>query len=125
MLDDLGAGRPVGTQQFVAVEDLLGRPQTVLDRDSMQRLIAGKRVVPELIQSDFTAANIIQQIAPLLPDGEPRQSMMKELKQLHGLLAIKPAGNTEDGGAIGRVAAIVLDQLGAASTNAAQKTAQL
>jgi lipid-A-disaccharide synthase len=91
----------------------------------MANLIAGKRVVPELIQSDFTAANIIQQIAPLLPDGEPRQSMMKELKQLHGLLAIKPAGNTEDGGAIGRVAAIVLDQLGAASTNAAQKTAQL
>ena len=89
---------------------------------AMANLIAGKRVVPELIQSDFTAANIIQQIAPLLPDGEPRQSMMKELKQLHGLLAIKPAGNTEDGGAIGRVAAIVLDQLGAASTGPARKT---
>jgi FlaA1/EpsC-like NDP-sugar epimerase len=29
----------------VAVEDLLGRPQTVLDRDSMRRLIAGKRVL--------------------------------------------------------------------------------
>ena len=29
----------------VAIEDLLGRPQTVLDRDSMRRLIAGKRVL--------------------------------------------------------------------------------
>jgi FlaA1/EpsC-like NDP-sugar epimerase len=29
----------------VAIEDLLGRPQTVLDRDSMHRLIAGKRVL--------------------------------------------------------------------------------
>jgi FlaA1/EpsC-like NDP-sugar epimerase len=29
----------------VAVEDLLGRPQTVLDRDGMRRLVVGKRVL--------------------------------------------------------------------------------
>jgi len=29
----------------VAIEDLLGRPQTVLDRDAMRRLIAGRRVL--------------------------------------------------------------------------------
>jgi O-antigen biosynthesis protein WbqV len=29
----------------VAIEDLLGRPQTVLDRDGMRRLIAGRRVL--------------------------------------------------------------------------------
>src|ERR1700736_2036193 len=29
----------------VAIEDLLGRPQTVLDRDAMRGLIAGKRVL--------------------------------------------------------------------------------
>ena len=36
---------------------------------AMANLIAGKRVVPELIQNDFTAANIVQQIERLLPDG--------------------------------------------------------
>jgi lipid-A-disaccharide synthase len=76
---------------------------------AMANLIAGKRVVPELIQSDFTAANIVKQIKPLLPDGEPRESMMKELKRLRGLLATLPAGDKQEGGAIDRVAAIVLE----------------
>ncbi len=43
---------------------------------AMANLIAGKLVVPELIQSDFTAANIVRQIEPLLPDGPLRESMM-------------------------------------------------
>jgi len=91
---------------------------------AMANLIAGKRVVPELIQSDFTAANIVQQIEPLLPDGPPRESMMKELKRLRGLLSTQPAGGKQDGGAMSRVAAIVLDQLGTASNGAARKTTQ-
>ena len=53
----------------------------------MANLIAGKRVVPELIQNDFTAANIVQHLEPLLPDGAPRQSMMKELKRVRELLS--------------------------------------
>jgi lipid-A-disaccharide synthase len=74
---------------------------------AMANLIAGKQVVPELIQSDFTAENIVQQIAPLLPDGPPRQSMMQELAQIRGLLQTRqPVG-----GAIGRVAAITLELL--------------
>ena len=62
---------------------------------AMANLIAGKRMVPELIQSDFTAANIVQQIEPLLPDGAPRQSMMQELARIRGLLQ-----KQSDGGAI-------------------------
>ncbi|MGB7265070.1 MAG: lipid-A-disaccharide synthase, partial [Terracidiphilus sp.] len=42
---------------------------------AMANLIAGKRVVPELIQKDFTASNIVQQLERLLPDGPVRQSM--------------------------------------------------
>jgi lipid-A-disaccharide synthase len=87
---------------------------------AMVNLIAGKRVVPELIQSDFTAAIIIKQLAPLLPDGAPRESIMKELQQLRGLLATLPEGDIHEGGAIDRVAAIVLDQLKAASFGTAQ-----
>ena len=52
----------------------------------MVNLIAGKLVVPELIQSHFTAANIVRQIEPLLPDGALRESMMKELARIRGLL---------------------------------------
>ncbi|MGC2327652.1 MAG: lipid-A-disaccharide synthase, partial [Candidatus Sulfotelmatobacter sp.] len=42
---------------------------------AMANLIACRRVVPELIQHDFTASNIVQHLGPLLPDGAPRQSM--------------------------------------------------
>jgi lipid-A-disaccharide synthase len=62
---------------------------------AMANLIAGKRVVPELIQHDFTAANIVQQIEPLLPDGPPRESMMKELKAIRDVLNARPEGNEQ------------------------------
>jgi lipid-A-disaccharide synthase len=88
----------------------------------MVNLIAGKRVVPELIQSDFTAENILREIAPLLPEGPPRQMMMKELAQIRelltrglltrGLLKSHPAGSADEaGGAIARVAAVALELL--------------
>jgi lipid-A-disaccharide synthase len=77
---------------------------------AMVNLIAGKRIVPELIQDDFTAANIVQRMEPLLPDGAARQSMMQELAQIRVLLNRVPAGlGSESGGAIGRVAAIALE----------------
>jgi lipid-A-disaccharide synthase len=80
---------------------------------AMVNLIAGKRVVPELIQHDFTATKIVQQLEQLLPEGAPRQSMMQELKAIRELLNAKPAGRElGGGGAIERVAAIVIDQLG-------------
>ncbi len=64
---------------------------------AMANLIAGKRVVPELIQNDFTAANIVQQLGPLLPDGPARQSMMKELQRVRGLLSAGPTGINVNG----------------------------
>jgi lipid-A-disaccharide synthase len=79
---------------------------------AMANLIAGKRVVPELIQRDFTAENILRELEPLLPDGPPRQSMMEELARIRGLLSTRPAGSTvEAGGAIARVAAVALELL--------------
>ena len=82
----------------------------------MANLIAGKRVVPELIQHDFTAANIVQQLQPLLPDGVARESMMKGLGTIRDALrvrpAVDPARNIEGTvGAIERVAAITLEEL--------------
>jgi lipid-A-disaccharide synthase len=77
---------------------------------AMANLIAGKRVVPELIQSDFTAANIIRKIAPLIPDGSPRRVMMEELARIRGLLA-KNNGASEAAGAIERTARITLEMM--------------
>jgi lipid-A-disaccharide synthase len=90
---------------------------------AMANLIAGKRVVPELIQNDFTAAKIVQQIERLLPDGAPRESMMKELEVVGRLLRSRQAGMTrESGGAVERVATVTLELLGL-SASAAEPSA--
>ena len=83
---------------------------------AMANLIAGKRVVPELIQHDFTAPNIVQHLERLLPDGVPRQSMMKELEEIGSALRARLDESVPDGlTAIERVAAITLKELDTAS----------
>jgi lipid-A-disaccharide synthase len=80
---------------------------------AMANLIAGNRVVPELIQHDFTAANIVQQLMLLLPDGPARQSMMKELAAIREALRIEFEGDPgREKSAIERVAALVIDEIG-------------
>jgi len=80
---------------------------------AMANLIAGKRVVTELIQHDFTASNIVQHLEKLLPDGAARQSMMKELGAIRNALTTRAArGGSEGPWAIERVAAITLEELG-------------
>ncbi len=82
---------------------------------AMANLIAGKRVVPELIQHDFTAANIVQQLEPLLPDGPARESMRMELVSVREALrgqAAHQQGQTAAGKTtIGRVADIVVEEV--------------
>jgi lipid-A-disaccharide synthase len=85
---------------------------------AMVNLIAQKRVIPELIQNEFTASNIVSALLPLLPDGPPRQSMMKELADLRGQLqprteiSLQDVRGTEGRGAIARVAEVTLELLG-------------
>ena len=88
---------------------------------AMANLIAGKRVVPELIQSDFTPANIVQQLKRLLPDGPDRESMRMELGAIREALSARPGKGAA--GAIERVAALVQKEIEAASP-AAVETAQ-
>jgi lipid-A-disaccharide synthase len=83
---------------------------------AMANLIAGKRVVPELIQNDFTASNIVRRLSPLITDGASRQSMMEELAELRRLLRARTSGRS--GGAIARVAEVTLELLG--TTHAAR-----
>jgi len=83
---------------------------------AMANLIAGKRVVPELIQNDFTAANIIQELALLLPDGPARESMMKDLSAIREALNAHPEDKgRKESGAIERAAAITIGEISAGS----------
>lgn len=91
----------------------IARRLVTVEHVAMANLIAGHRLVPELIQHDFTAAKIVEQIKKLLPDGPARQSMMEELAELGHTL--RTAGRSEPAaGAIERVAAIALEELGVA-----------
>jgi len=79
---------------------------------AMANLIAGKRVVSELIQHDFTAANIVQQLMRLLPDGPDRESMKLELRRTRAALLVRASGAEGQGlGAIGRVAQAVMNEI--------------
>jgi lipid-A-disaccharide synthase len=83
---------------------------------AMANLIAQKRVVPELIQHDFTAPKIVQELMRLLPDGPARESMKMELGAMQTALRAPAAaqGGVRQG-AIARVAEIVVEELEAGS----------
>jgi lipid-A-disaccharide synthase len=71
----------------------------------MVNLIAGEEVVPELVQQDFTARNVVARINEILPDGIPRQRM------LAGLATVKAKLRTPDGiHPADRAAGLILNQ---------------
>jgi lipid-A-disaccharide synthase len=77
----------------------------------MVNLIAGRRVVPELLQERFTGANVAAALAPLLADGPERSRMIEDLAEVRARLLPVSAG---DGrlSAIQRVAVAVEGLLG-------------
>src|SRR5271165_1405099 len=76
---------------------------------AMVNLIAGRRAVPELIQGDFTAENVVSHLQPLLDEGRPRADMLASLHEISGML--KAEGNRDGESAIDRVAGITLEVL--------------
>jgi lipid-A-disaccharide synthase len=58
---------------------MLGKPRVKVPRFAMVNLIAGEQVVPELVQHDFTAANVVGQLREILPDGAVRDRMIEGL----------------------------------------------
>jgi lipid-A-disaccharide synthase len=69
---------------------------------AMPNLIAGRRIVPELLQDRFTAQNVAFELAPLLADTPERHSQIAGLAELrHLLLApgdpqVMPLGRAAD-----------------------------
>lgn len=58
---------------------LLGKPRVKVPRFAMVNLIAGDEVVPELVQADFTASNVVARMNKILPDGAARERMIEGL----------------------------------------------
>ncbi len=83
----------------------LGRPLVKVPFFAMPNLIAGREVVPELVQSEFTATNVVARLTPLLEDGPERSTMLAGLTEVREKLK-PPAGDERS--AAERAAAAVL-----------------
>jgi len=79
----------------------LGKPFVKVDTYGMVNLVAGRRVVPELIQDGFTAASVADQTVSLLTDGARRAEVEAALGEVRARLG--------GPGASRRAAAAVLD----------------
>jgi lipid-A-disaccharide synthase len=79
---------------------------------AMVNLIAQRRLVPELLQRNFTAANVAQALSPLIADTPERASQIAGLTDVRDLLS--PA--SIDGTSITRLAAAVLAALNQSET---------
>lgn len=53
---------------------------------AMVNLIAEERIVPELIQDDFTPENVVRQLRPLLEDENAREVAMQQLRRVSNAL---------------------------------------
>jgi len=60
---------------------------------SLVNLILDRKAVAELIQYKFNSKSLYRELAPLLPDGEPRSRMLNDYKEL--LLRVGPPGASD------------------------------
>ena len=64
----------------------LGRNRVKVPYFAMVNLIAGEKIVPELVQNDFTAENVTRYLQQIVPDGPPRSAMLNGLARVRSLL---------------------------------------
>src|SRR5207248_2469227 len=74
----------------------LGKPRIKVPHFAMVNLIAGQQVVPELVQHNFTAKNVVERLQEILSDGAARGRMIEGMANVrHRLRPPKDAtGNT-------------------------------
>src|SRR3954465_13812507 len=60
----------------------LGRGLLKVPFVAMPNLIAGKEIVPELLQHDFTSNNVVASLRPLLDDSPKRAKMISDLESV-------------------------------------------
>ncbi len=91
---------------------LAGRWLVKLDTFAMPNLIAGRKVVTELIQHNFTTENVLRELRAIIPEGEAREKIITGLAQVRR--ALKDTIGT--GEPAWRAANEILASLGVATT---------
>ena len=91
---------------------LLGRPRVKVPHFAMVNLIAGKEVIPELVQGDFTAENVVAKLQSILLDGPLREQMIKGLASVKSSLRVSDRDHLHPAD---RAARIILSLLAASS----------
>jgi lipid-A-disaccharide synthase len=66
---------------------LIGRLLIRLDRIGLPNIVAGKMVVPELIQNEATPENIAEELITILNDHKGRNTMIEALRATTRMLA--------------------------------------
>ena len=88
---------------------LLGKPRVKVPHFAMVNLVAGEQVVPELVQHDFTATNVVARLQEILPDGAERNRMLEGLSRVKCCLrAPENAGEDSPRHPADRAAEIIL-----------------
>jgi lipid A disaccharide synthetase len=85
----------------------------------MVNLIAGERIVRELVQHEFTPENVVSRLREILPDGMPRDTMLAGLTRVKARL--RPPDSADTRSAAERAADEVLALLPAGGTLVAPK----
>lgn len=91
----------------------LGKRFIKVDMYAMPNLVAGSRIVPELIQDDFTPERVTDEVVSLLTDHERHTRMTEALRRVKAQLGTS--------GASGRAADAVLEVLSASAKATADK----
>jgi lipid-A-disaccharide synthase len=65
---------------------LIGKPRVKVPHFAMVNLIAGREVVPELVQQDFIAENVVANLKQVLTDGPAREKMLQGLAEVRQAL---------------------------------------
>jgi lipid-A-disaccharide synthase len=91
------AGTPfVMVYRLTALTWLLGRRLVEVPFFCIVNLIAGREVVPELVQHDFTPLNVAARIERLLADGPERQQMIEGLREVRGRLSVAAGASASE-----------------------------
>ena len=82
----------------------IGRLIVRVQNIGLVNIVAGRRIVPELVQDEVTPENISREIETVLRDPEQYEAIRNELLRVRTLLG--------EGGASGRAAAVIMEALG-------------
>ena len=100
---------------------MLGRPRVKVSHFAMVNLIAGKEIVPELVQHDFTADEVVAKLNEILSDGPARTKMLDGLASVQAALLGPVRDNVP---AAERAAEVILNLLVNKAGSTAQTTSQ-